>query len=191
MGEHALIGGTMLIARYEQRADFSASKQAVDSNTQQFASQMESLYGVDTKDKFLTIWTNHVNAFLNYADARRLKDNARATLALESLQKFTDDFSSLLAQEKNVDSYMNAQNYFARHVLNEKAILDAFIDKNYQKMYTSMHEAYLHDTLLSKTILTNFLFPSHNFYVMFWHPKWPHWSFKPCIVTIFKSKRIY
>lgn len=154
MGEHALVGGQMLISRYERRADFQASKQAVDDNTQQLASQMESLYGVDVKNKFLTIWTNHINAFLDYADAKKLKDNARETIALQSLQKFTDDFSSLLAQGKNVDSYMNAQNYFARHVLDEKAILDSYADKNYQKMYSSMHDAYMHATLLSTTILT-------------------------------------
>lgn len=154
MGEHALVGGEMLIARYERRADFSASKQAVDNNTQLLASQMESLYGVDTKNKFLTIWTNHINAFIDYADARRLKDNAKDTIALQSLQKFTDDFASLITQGKSTDTYMNAQNYFARHVLNEKAILDAYIDKNYPKMYNSMHDAYTHATSISATILT-------------------------------------
>ncbi len=153
MGEHALVGGEMMIARYEKRADFLAAKQAVDNNTKLLAAQMENLYGVDTKDKFLTIWTNHINAFLDYADARRANDNAKITLSLQSLQRFTDDFSSLLSQGKNADTYMNAQNYFARHVLNEKAILDAYINKDYPKMYTSMHDAYTHATSISAPIL--------------------------------------
>lgn len=149
MGENALTGALLMISRYDKKPDYDAVKNAVDTNTQLLASQIDDAYGSDAKGKFLSIWNSHINAFLTYTDGRRANDNAKMNNALKSLQKFTDDISSLISQNQNEVAFNDAQSYFSQHVLDEKAVIDSYADKNYTRMYTSMHEAYSHATSMS------------------------------------------
>lgn len=149
MGEHALTGGLLMMSRYDKKPDYSAAKAAVDTNTQLLASQIDDAYGTDAKSKFLGIWNNHINALLTYVDGRRANDNGKMNNALKSLQQFTTDISTFISQNQKEVAFNDAQSYFAQHVLDEKAIIDSYADKNYTRMYSSMHDAYSHATSIS------------------------------------------
>lgn len=149
MGEHTLIGGLLMISRFDKKPDYNAVKSAVDTNTQLLGSRVEDAYGSDARSKFLTIWNDHINAFLTYADGRRTNDNNKMNASLKTLQKFTDNISSFFNQNQSEIAFNDAQSYFAQHVLDEKAIIDSYADQNYTRMYSSMHEAYAHATSMS------------------------------------------
>lgn len=154
MGEHALVGGELMIARYSQRPDYNAAKKAVDNNSQLIADQMVTSYNNLTgKNQFLTLWNRHINDLLQYADARRNNDTNKANNAIKDLQGFTDDIANLLSSGNSSIPYKIAQNYFAQHIMDEKGILDAYVDHDYTKMYTTMHTAYEHATSMSSVLM--------------------------------------
>lgn len=152
MGEHTLLNGQLMIARYAQRADYNAAKKAVDNNTTLLAAQIGDFYNTDTKNQFVTLWNRHINDLLQYADARRNNDTAKANDSMKNLQSFTGDMAALLAQNNKGATFNTANNFLSQHILDEKAILDAYINKDYDKMYTAMHDAYQHATSMTSLL---------------------------------------
>lgn len=148
MGEHALIGGQLLIARYEGRPDYDEALEAVNENSQAITLLIGDFYGEEAEERFTAIWNRHINAFVNYADAKKNNDRNREAAAIRELQRFTEDLATLLARG-NKSLFGTAQNYLAQHILGEKRILDTYVEENYSEMYKAMHESYQHATMMT------------------------------------------
>jgi hypothetical protein len=155
MGEHALVGGELMIARYSRRPDYNEAKKAVDNNSQLIAAQIDDFYNTGAKNQFLTLWNRHIDDLLTYSDARRSNDTAKANNAIKDLQGFTSDMANLLSSGNSKTDFKTAQNYLAQHVMDEKGILDAYADHDYAKMYETMHEAYIHATSITSILMPN------------------------------------
>lgn len=156
LGENTLLMKDLLIDRYERRSSYDATRKAVDDSTQRLATQVEEFYGAGQKDKFITLWNQKINTLLQYADAKRAKDQEKATQSVNALISFVRDISTLVTGgNNNAISYNDAQNFFSYQVLNEKNILDAYINRDFNGMYDILHDAYLHAVSASAILAKN------------------------------------
>ncbi|MCA1726628.1 MAG: hypothetical protein LC722_02935 [Actinobacteria bacterium] len=75
---------------------FAASAEALDTNSQDLAAAIESVYGADAGAQFLKLWRAHIGFFVQYTEGKATKDDAKAEEALTKLQNYKEDFAAFL-----------------------------------------------------------------------------------------------
>lgn len=151
IGEHVFLTGQMMIARYENRADFDEALEAVGDNTKEIAGIIGDFYPSPTEDEFITIWNRHINSYILYADSKKENDRNKESQAINNLQIFTRDCANLLSRGNN-GLFATTQNYLSQHVLFSKKLLDSYIEEDFTAMYKTMHESYTHGAMMTDNI---------------------------------------
>lgn len=151
MGEHSVLLANLLTSRYSRQPNVQAGREALNANTRELAAFIREFYGNTAGDQFTAVWNRHIDSFVRYTDAVRSNDEERQTQALRELQSFTEDVARLLSR-RNEDMFAIAQNYFSQHVLDQKSLIDAFDERDYERMYREMHDSYRHATSMTRQL---------------------------------------
>jgi hypothetical protein len=76
--------------------EFKAAAATLDTNSQDLAAAIESVYGAEAGDAFLEQWRQHIGFFVSYTEGKATGDKKMANEALKSLQNYKEDFAAFL-----------------------------------------------------------------------------------------------
>jgi hypothetical protein len=76
--------------------EFKAAATTLDTNSQDLAAAIGSVYGAEAGDAFLKLWRKHIGFFVDYTAGKATKDDAKADKALKALEQYKKDFSEFL-----------------------------------------------------------------------------------------------
>jgi hypothetical protein len=79
-------------------AEFTAAAGALDENSQDLASAIESVYGPEAGDAFLKQWREHIGFFVDYTVGGLTSDKQMQQKAGENLAQYEDDFGAFLSE---------------------------------------------------------------------------------------------
>jgi hypothetical protein len=157
LGEHVSLVVATMRAGVTNNPDFSAAAEAVNGNTRDLASAMDSLFGAPAARNFQSLWADHVDQLMAYT-AGVVKDNAEArTDAQAKLQAFERRFASFL--DTATGKRLSAETV-AKAVLSHDEMLlrgvDAFAAKDFQKAHDITYATYQHMSHLAGQLATAF-----------------------------------
>jgi hypothetical protein len=98
---HVYLASITVVQGLENGLDslqFKAAAQTLDQNSQDLAAAIESVYGAEAGEQFLTQWRQHIEFFVQYTEGKATKNDAMAQEALSKLQNYKKDFSAFLAK---------------------------------------------------------------------------------------------
>lgn len=75
---------------------FKAAAGALDTNSQDLAGAIESVYGPEAGEAFLKQWREHIGFFVEYTQGKATGDDKLAKSALKKLSNYKKDFSAFL-----------------------------------------------------------------------------------------------
>ncbi|MGH2778796.1 MAG: copper amine oxidase, partial [Actinomycetota bacterium] len=76
--------------------EFKAAATTLDTNSQDLAAAIESVYGAEAGKAFLKQWRAHIEFFVQYTQGKATGDKAMANAALKKLQNYKEDFAAFL-----------------------------------------------------------------------------------------------
>ena len=143
LSEHAVLTTQAMRARVSGAPEFPAVAAALDTNTSELAGTIGAVYGDQAGARFQSLWADHVDAFIAYADAVRTKEAAAQAKARRTLSGFQGEFAGFL--DKTSDGKLPAASLaaaFAEHddMLLEQA--DAYAAKSYPQAHDLAYDAY-------------------------------------------------
>jgi len=98
---HVYLASITVVQGLENGLDspqFKAAATTLDQNSQDLAAAIESVYGAEAGEQFLSQWRQHIEFFVQYTQGKATKDNAMAEQALTRLQNYKQDFSAFLSK---------------------------------------------------------------------------------------------
>ena len=75
---------------------FKAAAATLDQNSQDLAAAIESVYGAEAGEQFLSQWRDHIGFFVQYTEGKATKNDQMATEALDKLSNYKEDFAAFL-----------------------------------------------------------------------------------------------
>lgn len=94
--EHTVMAAMMLKAEYSGE-DTTQLQKLMNINQNQLASLVQTAYGKNTRDTFVTLWSNHVQQYKNYVTAKKNNDTIAMNTARNNLQTIANKLGKLLA----------------------------------------------------------------------------------------------
>ncbi|MEO8475850.1 MAG: copper amine oxidase [Actinomycetota bacterium] len=76
--------------------EFTAAATTLDTNSQDLAASIASVYGADAGDQFLALWRKHIGFFVDYTAAKAGGDTKAADKALSALDNYRQDFGAFI-----------------------------------------------------------------------------------------------
>lgn len=76
--------------------EFKAAAATLDTNSQDLAASIESVYGADAGAQFLELWRKHIGFFVDYTAGTAGGDEKMAKKALDALDKYRQDFGAFI-----------------------------------------------------------------------------------------------
>lgn len=146
--EHAAVVLPALRAEIEQTPDREAALRAVGQNTDAVADVVDMLYA-DSKDEFADLWQAHIDAYLKAAAAARTSDESAMQEAKDTLRNFTSGAAGWFADQNSEYDVDTLEDMFATHGEQTIGLIERLVDKDYEGVYTSAHEAYVHMGMLA------------------------------------------
>ena len=145
LGEHVLLAASATNAALHGRnADFEAAAGALDSNSQDIAATIGSVYGPEAGEAFLALWRTHIGFFVDYTVGVATADSAKRDAALAALDGYADDFAAFLASANpQIDPAAVAAN-LRMHVATLTAAIDAQAIDDFPAAFAHLREAYAH-----------------------------------------------
>jgi len=137
-----LVADTTDAALAGRTEEFAAAKDALDQNSQDLADTMGEVYGKDTRESFLNLWSKHLGYLMDYTQGVAAKDQARQDTAINNLVTYCDDFGSfcdsLTEGRLKRDSMAEL---FKTHIKGLKDIIDAQDAKDFATAYSRERDA--------------------------------------------------
>ena len=146
--EHAAVVLPALRGQIEQSPDRKAALAAVDMNTDAVADTVDMLYA-DTKDEFTNLWQSHIDAYLMAATAARDNNETAMQDTRDKLNSFASDAADWFAAQNSEYDTNTLQEMFATHGEQTLNIIEKLASKDYEGVYTTAHEAYVHMGMLA------------------------------------------
>ncbi len=96
LAEHAVLVEDVTRAAVTNTADFDASARAVNDNTRELASAIDTLFGAGAARDFQALWADHVEQLVAYGAAAAARDDVRRERARTGLRDFEQRMSAFL-----------------------------------------------------------------------------------------------
>lgn len=146
LGEHAALAMNATNLGVIGSPAFPAAAKALDRNSVALSKSIAAVYGGAAGTAFLDgrfQWRAHVGFFVDYTVALAKKDKAGQSKAVANLQRYTVEHGKLLGGATGLPPKA-VQADLLVHVLELKAQLDAYANKQYAKAATLYQDAYAH-----------------------------------------------
>ncbi|HKG50824.1 MAG TPA: hypothetical protein VKB14_10315 [Actinomycetales bacterium] len=143
LSEHAVLTVQAMRARVRNAPEFAAVAAALDANTGDLAGTIGAVYGDQAGERFQSLWADHLDAFMAYADAARGNDAAAREKAKSTLSGFQGDFAKFLDQAS--DGKLPASSLAAAFAEHDDMLLeqvDAYAAKSYPQAHDLAYDAY-------------------------------------------------
>lgn len=112
----------------------------LETNAQQIASIIGSVYGAQARTNFLTMWREHNNLYEEYTKALKNKDQQKMTEAKNNLENLSSEMGEMVNQiSPNISTDMIIR-LSREHFTLTLSIIDAYAEKN-QISYVSQIKA--------------------------------------------------
>ena len=125
-------------------AQFKAAAATLDSNSQDLAAAIESVYGADAADQFLELWRAHIGMFVDYTVGGLTGDKAMQKKAGKELDQYRQDFGAFIDTATNGELPKAAvADALQMHVDSLVQAVDAAIagdPKVFDLLYAAAHE---------------------------------------------------
>ena len=99
LDSHVYLAATTVAVGLDSGLDspeFKAAAATLDTNSQDLAGAIESVYGAEAGDAFLEQWRAHIGFFVQYTEGKATGDKAMASKALKELSNYKKDFAAFL-----------------------------------------------------------------------------------------------
>lgn len=143
-GEHALLAVFAMQKRYDGAVDREQAAALLGKNTERLAATLRSAYGEESAKTFEPLWSSHIEALLNYAQAVAAGDKTARAQAANGLEAYAKELALVWARLLPDLGAAGLEAGAKRHNDLVLQALDAYADKNYAAAYKSMREAYAH-----------------------------------------------
>jgi hypothetical protein len=144
LGEHTTLAITAMRAGITGADDASAAEDALDSNTAAIGAWVAEVYGSSAGGAFLSLWTEHTNAYLAYVESTVDGDAVAQAAALERLRDYQENFSRFLADANPNLSVTALRSLLQHHTSQLVAQADAYAEGDYQEAYRLSRETFSH-----------------------------------------------
>jgi hypothetical protein len=143
LGEHVTLVVAAMRAGAADAPDFVAAGDAVNGNTRDLASAMESLFGTQPSVQFQSLWSDHINALMTYTAGVAASDSRRRADALARLNSFEERFAVFLstATQGRLDSPELARAFLAHDRALARQV-DVYAAKDYQQAHNIAYSTY-------------------------------------------------
>jgi hypothetical protein len=157
--EHAAITFTVLRAEVQGSSDLTAATKADDTNAQQLATAVDTLYP-GTHDKFLEQWRGHLTYYTDYVKAKKANDATGQATAKANLKTFATNTAKLLADASMRVNQSDLTAKLQMHTDGTLAVIDAMVAGDWNKAYMLNHDGFVGMTDLSLSLLMSAQFKS-------------------------------
>jgi hypothetical protein len=143
LSEHEVLATEAMRARVTDAADFAAVAAALDANTKDLAGTIGAIFGDRAGAGFQSLWADHLDAFLDFTDAVRTRDDARKARAKRTLDSFQAQFSAFLGDTTH--GRLPADKLAAAFAEHDQMLLDqvdAYAAKKYPQAHALAYDAY-------------------------------------------------
>ena len=146
LGEHAALAMNATNLGLIGSPAFPAAVKALDRNSVALSQSIAAVYGKAAGKAFLDgkfQWRAHIGFFVDYTVATAKKDKAGQAKAVASLKRYTVAHGKLLGDATGLPPKAVSADLL-QHVLELKAQLDAYSNKQYAKAAALYQDAYAH-----------------------------------------------
>ncbi len=95
LGEHVQLAVDTMRTGVNGSGDFAVAGEALNDNTRELAGAVESVFGAQFAGRFLSLWSDHIDAFVAYTQAVADEDEAAKQAARRQFERFNDEFPEL------------------------------------------------------------------------------------------------
>ena len=135
-----------------RNAELEAAREALNQNMRELGNVIESAYGVGVERTFEDVWSRHIEALLNYAEAAKANDPAQKQQALDRLAEVRRDLDDLLTGASPNLPENSVADLLERHVTALTAVIDAQAANDPGRAYRTLEEAANHMDLVATTL---------------------------------------
>lgn len=129
--EHTLLAGyATTAAALGQTVTLQAVTPRIAQNSTQLTQLIGAVYGTSVEQRFGQLWNEHINGFVNYAQAARAKDQTQRQQALQGLERYRQEIGELLNQANPALTQAVVAQLFQPHVQHITAAIDAASQNN-------------------------------------------------------------
>jgi hypothetical protein len=146
LGEHAALAMNATNLGVVGAPAFPAAAKALDRNSVAISKSIAAVYGKAAGKAFLDgnfQWRAHIGFFVDYTVAVAKKDEAGQNKAVANLKRYTVEHGKLLGGATGLPPKAVTADLL-QHVLELKAQLDAYANRQYAKAATLYQDAYAH-----------------------------------------------
>jgi hypothetical protein len=157
LGEHVVLAVAAARSAVTNAADFSAAGAAVNGNTADLTSAMDTLFGSAAAKSFMSLWADHLEQVMAYTAGVVAKDQARRDAALAKLHNFEAQFAEFLGAA--TDHRMAAADLAKALAMHDEKLIqqiDAFAAKDYQQAHEIAYATYQHMSELATALAEAF-----------------------------------
>lgn len=97
LGEHMVLAAEAMRAGITDAPDFEAARRSLDQNTTDLSAAVASVYGPAAGSAFKDVWSEHLNAYIQFVTALAADDSGDRASSLESLHAYHDRIAEFLA----------------------------------------------------------------------------------------------
>lgn len=144
LGGHAVLAQMAMQAGYSGAPTYSAVAGVLGQNTANLASAIASVYGPAAGSEFQTMWTGHINDFVNYTVATKNNDPSGQQAALNALAQYKTQFAQFLAGADPYISPTTLADSLQVHITQLIATFTAYVHKDYPTSASDFVTAYDH-----------------------------------------------
>ncbi|GAC1413048.1 MAG: hypothetical protein NVSMB66_3900 [Candidatus Doudnabacteria bacterium] len=137
--EHVALALNATREGFDGRPDFNAIAKALDSNTQALGDSVGSVYGADAETKFLQLWRNHIQFFVDYTVASKKHDQAGMDKAKKGLAGYSNDIADFLSGANPNLPREAVFQIFSDHINVLLSSIDAYSKGDYANAYAQQH----------------------------------------------------
>lgn len=162
--EHVFLASAATGAALGGRNDeFTAAAAALGSNSGAMTTAVGSVYGAEAGKAFDPLWTKHINFLVEYTNAVRDKNQAKADEAMGSLLQYSQDFGAFINAASPKLTKDAVAELVKTHVLTLKAVIDAQAAKDWVTAYSSLRTAADHMPMMANGLATTIVaqFPTN------------------------------
>ena len=146
-----------------RNAEFAAATAALGANSGAMTTAVGSVYGVEAGKAFDPLWAKHIGFLVEYTNAVRDKNQAKADEAMGSLLQYTQDFGAFINTASPKLTKDAVAELVKTHVLTLKAVIDAQAAKDWGTAYTGLRTAADHMAMMANALATTIVaqFPTN------------------------------
>jgi hypothetical protein len=150
LSEHAVLAAAATGAALGGRTkEFEAAAGALDSNSQDIAKAIGSVYGAAAGEAFLPLWRKHIGFFVDYTMAKAKKSKKGQDKAVNDLIGYASDFGAFLNSATPSLPKEAVAELVKMHILSLKDVVDAQAKKDQKLAYAKIREASHHMQMIA------------------------------------------